>query len=136
MDAEIDTSRGRPYREVTPGRKAMIRRSVARLTLVCYSAIALCGQGLHSLIEEHGHAHLERNAFAIPAGIESPSDDCHHDSDTCAICQHHSLGQILVAPVPVESGLEVCEAIVPRAPQFVVCQAHFSPAQPRAPPIA
>jgi len=134
--SEIDTGRGRPYREITPDGRVMIRRFVARFTLVCYGAIALWGQGLHCLIEEHGHAHLACNSLSNLAAIESPSDQCHHDCDTCAICQHHSLGQIFVAPVPVESGQDVCEGIASSVPQIVICQAHFSLAQPRAPPVA
>src|SRR5215510_11934942 len=112
----------------------MMRRFLARMILTCYGAIALCGQGLHCCVAEHGHAHPASDLRSDVAALDSPDDDCHHDSDTCSICQHHSLGQIVALPVPVENGLDVCQAITPIAPQAVFCVAHFSPAQPRAPP--
>jgi hypothetical protein len=73
---------------------------------------------------------LSRNAMEADDG-----DACHHDADSCAICQHHSLGQVFVAAAPVEILLDVCEHLSPPAPQPVHCAALVSAAQPRAPPV-
>lgn len=125
----------------------MIRRIAVYLTLVCYGAIALAGQGLHSFVCEHADAHdglqggllAGSGAFADQTpGVCAPSQDddgCHHDADSCAICQHHSLGQIFVAAPPVEFLLALCELLSPPAPESADSPALFSPAQPRAQPV-
>jgi hypothetical protein len=115
----------------------MFRRFAIWLTLGCYGVIALAGQGLHSFVCEHGDHHAQAKAISGAERTVIESDDgdcCHHDPDSCAICQHHSLGQIFVAAPPVEIVLAVCEHLSPPAPEVVYCPALVSPAQPRAPP--
>ena len=121
----------------------MFRRLLVRLTLACYSAIALFGQGLHCWTEEGAEActghHLAGKAS--PADLfghtlQSPDESCRHDGDSCAVCQHQSLSQILVAPAPIENTLDVCEILKSHVRPAVVGPALFSCAQPRAPPLA
>ena len=128
----------------------MFQRLATRLTLACYGVIALSGQGLPLFLHECGHeiADHYRPALVSPlnvAGVssgadwegdnDSLTDRSEHDCDHCAICQHQSLGQIFVALPPVEIVLAACEVLSPLAPELVVCPAHFSVAQPRAPPV-
>jgi hypothetical protein len=118
----------------------MFQRFAIRMTLLCYSVIALFGQQLHEWIEhddgdEHPAAVVA--VFSPSSGPQIAADQpngCEHDCDHCAICQHQSLGQIFVATPPLEILLGVRELLSLPAPEPVVCPAHFSPAQPRAPP--
>jgi hypothetical protein len=142
----------------------VFHRFAAKLTLVCYSAIALGGQGLHLLQHEHGHDDHDDHPPALVAAnhdgaghqctddaqtlaervapgqhkavVSDSHEDRDHDNEHCAVCQHHSLGQLFVAAAPVEFVLGVCALLSTPAPQTIVCPALFSPAQPRAPPIA
>jgi hypothetical protein len=121
----------------------MVRAFTVRFVLICYSVIALCGQGLHAWIE-HDDCHADHEGSIVSAGdglfsadqfvVQAPDNCSHHDCEHCAVCQHHSLGQIFVATPPLETALAVCELLSPQAPEAVVSTAHFSPAQPRAPP--
>ena len=121
----------------------MVRAITARLVLVCYSVIALVGQGLHGWIEQddcHCNHHeaivcsFDVSDSANQIVVDAPDDCEHHDCEHCVVCQHHSLGQIFVATPPLETVLAACELLSPIALDAVVCTAHFSPAQPRAPP--
>ncbi len=119
----------------------MFRRLAIWMTLGCYGVVALVGQGLHSFACEHHDQHQHGIVAAheiSTAGqniVESDDGDCcHHDADSCAICQHHSLGQIFLATPPVEILLAVCELLSPPVPESADCPALFSLAQPRAPP--
>lgn len=115
----------------------MFHRLAVRTTLLCYSVIALFGQGLHEWLE-----HDDDLPVAVAVNVHSLSGpqvtaaDQHdeHDCDHCAICQHQSQGQFFVPAPPLEILLAVCELLSTPAPEAVVCPAHFSPAQPRAPP--
>ena len=102
--------------------KRMLQRLTVWLILICYSVIALFGQGLHEWPHDHGNEHRESHSLARMALIssspelethrtcpgttgqimlDSADDDCsEHDADHCAICQHHSLGQMFVAASP------------------------------------
>jgi hypothetical protein len=118
----------------------MLRKLAIRATLFSYSVIALFGQGLHEWMEHDDDA--SEQAASVAVCVESSnalqlsgSETHEHDCDHCAICQHHSLGQIFVAAPPAEIVLGVCELLSPPVPEPVVCPAHFSPAQPRAPPV-
>ena len=118
----------------------MFRRLAIRSTLLCYSLIALLGQGLHEWIDhddDHDSAACVASVCPSLGSQVSPAhhEGCEHDADHCAICQHHSLGQIFVAAPPAEILLAVYEFLSPPAPERVVCPALFSPAQPRAPPV-
>jgi hypothetical protein len=120
----------------------MFQRFATRLMLLCYSVIALGGQGLHLL--QHGHAHddgdehppaLVAAADGMPQVVDTHShEDGEHDSEHCAVCQHHALGQLFITTPPVETVLGVCELLSTPAPETVICPTLFSPAQPRAPP--
>jgi hypothetical protein len=127
----------------------MNRRVTSWLTLGCYSAIALLGQGLHAWIhdgcDEHEHSstaaavtplvgYLADGAGARISDGTTDDDCCQHDAEHCAICQHHSLGQIFAATPPVQGAPEVCELLSDVAPEAVNCPALYTPAQPRAPP--
>ena len=120
----------------------MFHRFKIWLTLVCYGAIALGGQGWHLLQHDHGpddHEIVESHGSHGSAGhfsLDHSPDDCDHDSEHCAVCQHHSLGQLFIATPPAQVVLGVCELLDSAAPDVVVCPALFSSAQPRAPPIA
>jgi hypothetical protein len=121
------------------GRK-MPRKFAIQLTLFCYVAIALGGQGLHVFLHDHEHDEAEHPATAVSAGLSSqptfcPSHDDDHDCDHCAVCQHHSLGQLFIAAPPAEILLSMRELLSAHAPQCIPQPALFSPAQPRAPPI-
>jgi hypothetical protein len=135
----------------------MLKRLTASLILVCYSVIALFGQGLHAWLHDHGNEHRESHSLALmlPIGsveletnrtcagttghitLDSADDDCsEHDADHCAICQHHSLGQIFVATLPTRIVLARCALLSTPAPDLIVCPTLFSVALPRAPPVA
>jgi hypothetical protein len=121
----------------------MVRAITVRLVLICYSVIALVGQGLHAWIE-HDDCHGMHDAVVVSAidaadsadqlVVHAPDGCADHDCEHCAVCQHHSLGQIFVAAPPVHSVLALCELLSPHAPETVVWTAHFSLARPRAPP--
>jgi hypothetical protein len=128
----------------------MIRRATTSLTLALYGVIALAGQGLHAWVHEDCDHHggpaaavcgvsggLQFDGDAKPQAAVSgqADDDCQHDPDHCAICQHQALGQFFVATPPVQAALDVCELLSPLAPEAVVCPVLFSVAQPRAPPV-
>jgi hypothetical protein len=118
----------------------VFHRFAIRLTLACYSVIALFGQGLHALA--HGHRCNGCQVATVAVGVEGQKqpivadadDDTAHDAEHCSICQYHSLGQILVAAPPVENPLAVCEPVSSFAPQLIVCPALYAVSQPRAPP--
>jgi Protein of unknown function (DUF2946) len=131
----------------------MLRRISAYLMLICYGVLSLGGQGLHAL--EHLHVEHEHTDQAsgdlelsslVDAGstagavvgcpTDDDGDDCHHDAEHCAICQHHSLGQIFSATPPIQLAIEVREYLSSIAPEPIVCRVPFSPARPRAPPIS
>ena len=135
----------------------MLKRLTASLILICYSVIALFGQGLHAWLHDHGNEHGESHTLAVMASIgsaelethrkctgvigqimlDSADDDCsEHDPDHCAICQHHSLGQIFVAASPATVVLARCALLSTAAPEMIVCPTPFSVALPRAPPVA
>ena len=117
----------------------MFRRLAIRTTLLAYSVIALFGQGLHEWIE-HDDNDAHPAVVVTVCQSSSPSiaaplhGGCEHDAEHCAICQLHSQGQFFVATPPLEILLAVCELLSSPAPAAVICPAHFSPAQPRAPP--
>ena len=135
----------------------MLHRPTAWLVLICYSVVAQFGQGLHELLHDHGNEHRESHSLARMALISSPElvthkkctgtigqitldsadDDCsEHDADHCAICQHHSLGQMFVATSPARIVLTRCAILSTPAPDMIVSPTPFSVAQPRAPPVA
>jgi hypothetical protein len=135
----------------------MLQHLTASLILVCYSVIALFGQGLHAWLHDHGNEHRELHSLAVMASIgsaeletnrkctgstgqimlDSADDNClEHDADHCAICQHHSLGQMFVAASPATVVLARCALLSTAAPEMIVCPTPFSVAQPRAPPVA
>ncbi|HEY2827684.1 MAG TPA: hypothetical protein VGJ04_08800 [Pirellulales bacterium] len=123
----------------------MFHRSLARLTLACYGLIAVFGQGLHFWLEPDDQYGTAQNAAVVKSASGSSVDgvpcfesDSHHrghDDHDCSICQHHSLGQILVASAPVDRAPVVGEFLSASEAESAHCPALFSPAQPRAPPI-
>src|SRR6185369_14230170 len=99
----------------------MLRRLVIHATILSYSLIALFGQGLHEWLE-HGEEHADHAEIAAICVESAESSDApqisshethEHDCDHCAICQHHSLGQIFVATPPADIVLGVCELLSP-----------------------
>jgi hypothetical protein len=129
----------------------MAYRLIARMLLVCYGVIALWGQGLHSLVDEdgceageHGVAVVEAVSHSVCVSDAANSQELNsvsgvghlHDCDHCPICQFQSLGQHYVVPTSAEIGLTACDNFLPGHVQLVQCPAPFSPAQPRAPPVA
>ena len=117
----------------------MFHRLAIRTTLLCYSVIALFGQGLHEWIEHDDDDAQPEVAVSTchspgPYVLAAEHGGCEHDCDHCAICQHQAQGQFFVAAPPLEILLAVCELLSSHAPEAVICPAHFSPAQPRAPP--
>jgi hypothetical protein len=128
----------------------MIHRLTARVLLACYGIVALWGQGLHEFLDEDcgrvensaladaGSAQFVNQATCVDRSIavHAPSGDHVHDCDNCPICQFQTIGQHFVAPPPSENGIAVCGILYPGKVESVYCPAHFSPEQPRAPPIA
>ncbi len=118
----------------------MFHRFAVRTVLLCYGVIALFGQGLHEWIE---HDDDDAPPVAVVSACQSSGPHlsaaehggCEHDCDHCAICQHQAQGQFFVATPPLGILLAVRELLSSPAPEAVVCPAHFSPAQPRAPPV-
>jgi hypothetical protein len=128
----------------------MFQRLTARVLLACYGVIALYGQGLHAFLDDDDCDQVVSSAldvitpllFAGQANqtqqhvvIESPRGH-EHDCDHCPICQHQAMGQHFIAPAPANIGLEMCALLSPGRPESVHCPALFSPARPRAPPVA
>ena len=116
----------------------MIRRISIYLTLIGYGVVALAGQGLHALEHLHaehdqidqlsGSAELSSLADAGPAAgavigcqTDDDGDGCHHDAEHCAICQHHSLGQIFTALPPLAMAAELRGILSDVAPEAVIC---------------
>ncbi len=119
----------------------MLRKLTLRVMLLCYGTVALAGQGLHLLVHEHErdgdeHAPVVAAADPLQQPAASHSHDDDHDCDHCAVCQYHSLGQLFVAAPPTEIVLGLCQLLNTAAPQRIRQPAIYSPAQPRAPPIA
>ncbi len=119
----------------------MIRRFAFVLALASYGIVAVGGQGLHLLMHDHGDGDDHEPSLSGTLDAASPAashshDDCDHDSEHCAVCQYHSLGQLFIATPPAQVVLGVCELLDSIAPEVVVSPALFSPAQPRAPPMA
>ncbi len=124
----------------------MLRRLTVYLSLFCYSAIALFGQGLHEFLDDDG---CDSNIVAVaseltgtPAielagGISIGSPQGHaHDCDNCPICQFQAMGQHFTAPPPTDLGLVKCETLSDNSTESVDCPTLYSSAQPRAPPLA
>jgi hypothetical protein len=120
----------------------MVRRFATHVLLFCYGVAVLWGQGLHEFLDD-GCERSEQTATAVvvvqsvgPAGAMQSPSGCHdHDCEHCPICQFQALGQHFVAPPPAESGIAVCDIVSPEQ-ESAFCPALFSPAQPRAPPVA
>jgi len=115
---------------------------------VCYGVIALWGQGLHEFLDDCDHIGQSVTAALAPAEINGQVDQAGqfvmigspnghiHDCDHCPICQFQALGQHFSARPAAVSALAVCEVLSPIRAEPVHCLALFSPAQPRAPPVA
>jgi hypothetical protein len=130
--------------------RAMLHRLTAQVLLACYAVIALAGQGLHEFLDDDGCDQVGRSIPAAVARAQSaaesqagqtlavrvPSGGHVHDCEHCPICQFQALGQHFVAAAPAASGLALCDILSPGHVESVYCPAQFSPAQPRAPPIA
>jgi hypothetical protein len=129
----------------------VLHRPTARVLLACYSLIALCGQGLHTLVDDdccdsapvvaasatvESASQLPNAADVLSGVVHSGSGSHEHDCEHCAICKFHAAGQHFVAPVLTHVDLTACEILSPPAFEPVHCPALFSPAQPRAPPVA
>ena len=122
----------------------MPRRLPAYLSLLCYSAIALCGQGLHEFLDDDcDHAEPSIVVASQPTasasesgGISIGSHHGHvHDCDNCPVCQFQAMGQHFVAPLPTNIGLEKCETLSDNSTESICCPTLYSSAQPRAPPL-
>lgn len=122
----------------------MLRRLPAYLSLICYSAIALCGQGLHEFLDDDGD-HAEQPSVTAVASqtislgdlgskIGSPQSHA-HDCDNCPICQFQAIGQHFIAPPPTDVGLVKCDILSDNSTDSVYFSALYSPAQPRGPPL-
>ena len=129
----------------------MFSRLTARVLLVCYSVIALAGQGLHEFLDDDGCDQVGQSAAAMiapaqdgalvnqaesPLAVRAPTGGHVHDCDNCPICQFQALSQHFVAPPCAEIGIAVCDYLSPGHAESVDCPAHYSLAQPRAPPVA
>ena len=129
------------------------RRETAYLMLTCYGVIALCGQGLHELVDDDCDQLEQSPAVATSpdfqpvyvyqgygsdgvTAIGSPSGGHQHDCDNCPICQFQAMGQHFVAPPPLNNGLVKCETPCPGRIEPVSCPALYSVSRPRAPPMA
>jgi hypothetical protein len=129
----------------------MFSRLTTRVLLVCYGVIALAGQGLHEFLDDDGCVVAQASATAanIPDQSAAATSELGqtltarstggshvHDCDHCPICQFQALGQHFIAPAPAASGSAQCDILSADQVEPVHCPALFSPAQPRAPPIA
>jgi hypothetical protein len=122
----------------------MFRRLPTYLSLVCYSAIALWGQGLHEFLDDDCD-HVDQSSIVASQSAEPVSAvggysiSAHqghvHDCDNCPICQFQSMGQHFIAPLPADVGLVKCDVLSDRSTESVYCPTFHSPAQPRAPPL-
>jgi hypothetical protein len=125
----------------------MLRRLPAYLSLVCYSAIALCGQGLHEFLDDDGDHPAQPNIIAVASlqttssgesgaavSISAPHDHA-HDCDNCPICQFHAMGQHFTPAPAVDVGLVKCETVSDHSTESVYGPTLYSSAQPRAPPL-
>jgi hypothetical protein len=129
----------------------MLLRVTARALLVCYGVIALWGQGLHEFLDDDGcgQANCSIPAAVAPVqvaalvgeagqglAVHSPSGSHVHDCDNCPICQFQALGQHFIAAPPTTISLAASDNLSAGSIEPVHCPALFSPAQPRAPPVA
>jgi len=118
----------------------MLRRLPTYLSLFCYSAIALCGQGLHEFLDDdcdHLDQSIVANQSTNDSGVVSiGSHQGHaHDCDNCPVCQFQAMGQHFVAPPPTDIGLVKCDILSDNTTESVYCPTLYSSAQPRAPPL-
>jgi hypothetical protein len=122
----------------------MLRRLPTYLSLFCYSAIALCGQGLHEFLDDDCD-HLDQSNIVASQSADSVSAvgglsiSAHHghvhDCDHCPVCQFQAMGQHFIASPPADIGLVKCDILSDNSTESVYCPTLHSSAQPRAPPL-